>query len=111
MSEHTELPWKIEIRQNNIAILSGDKVVALMCVKPDNDHLYKPIVVEANAEYIVLACNSHKDLAERLFNNDKYAGGHGKMCHLLHYAASDPRGVCDCGFEELRAAIAKAKPK
>ena len=62
MTEHTELPWKIEIRQNNIAILSGDKVVALMCVKPDNDHLYKPIVVEANAEYIVQACNSRKDL-------------------------------------------------
>lgn len=64
MNEHTELPWKVEIRQDNICILSGDKVIALMCVKPDDDHLYKPIVVEANAELILRGCNNHKTLLD-----------------------------------------------
>ncbi len=62
-----------------------------------------------HCELAVLAVNSHDALVDRLFNEDKYAGGHEKNCHLLHYGAADPRGACDCGFKELKAALAKGK--
>ena len=68
--KHSPLPWKV----------SGQD---LLCVKENNDLLaevYSPVdqfvTPEANAAFIVLACNSHYDLVEALNNavTDLYDG-------------------------------------
>ncbi len=97
MSKHTEGPWKAEIRQNSICILSDTKAIALMCVKPDTDHLYKPAVVEANAHLIAAAPETTemlKDIAKRIADSEEWW-------------MSDPeRGGFD--LEAIEALIAKA---
>ncbi len=55
MSEHTELPWKhcsVTGGWDGIESNDGQLVAKLALNNP------------ANAEYIVLACNSHKDLLD-----------------------------------------------
>ena len=61
MSKHTELPWAHNI-QESLAVriesrdehgISNDGWIIAECVGPD---------AIDNVEYIVLACNSHKDL-------------------------------------------------
>ncbi len=100
MSDHTPTPWEArgaEIQSNDT------KEYIAECAMGDIKYDL------ANAEFIVLACNAHDALVERLFNDKEYAGGHKHICRLLHYGAADPRGVCDCGFEELKAALAKGE--
>lgn len=106
MSEHAKVPWKTKpcddsTPQAKLHIDIIDKNGALVaCVE----------IKDKDAKFLILACNSHKDLSSRLFDSEKYVGGHEKNCHQVHYGASDPRGVCDCGFTELKAAIAAAQP-
>ena len=57
MSEHTDLPWKLEEcdlhEEKHIDIRMVDADFLVACISD---------ITKANAEYIVRACNSHDDL-------------------------------------------------
>lgn len=55
---------------------------------------------KANAEFIVKADKYFDEVVERLKKYRRHHGHHGD-CRAVHYAAYDPRAVCDCGLVEL----------
>ncbi|KKM04383.1 hypothetical protein LCGC14_1764840 [marine sediment metagenome] len=106
MSEHAELPWKIVDGNRAGDVYVGNKDMHIAIVTPQ---LPGGSTAQANAEYIVLACNSRKDLlaaCKELF-----------LRVTMHYA--NHQDVCRLGEncpdkKALRlgeAAIENAKPK
>jgi hypothetical protein len=95
MTEHTKLPWEIRLdEKTGLPRIAGPKqdnglhqVVALFPILQEKE------IIEANAEYLVLAVNSHeglvevKEKAQALLNfiKEKYPddfkpGGRGYIC-------------------------------
>ena len=79
-------------------------------VHPIDKHLEgKPIyfaigVDVAEVVKVVLAESGHAGLCERLLDQNCIKG-HERDCRFIHYGEADPRGGCDCGFEELKARV------
>ena len=69
LSKITQGRWETTIIGNIVYIVSGHEEIAIICVKPDARHLYKPARMEANAKLIVHApqtLRQRNDLLELL---------------------------------------------
>lgn len=55
MSEYTKGKWEATIIGDVVYIVAAHKEIAIICIKPDAGHLYKPIEMEANARLIAAA--------------------------------------------------------
>lgn len=61
MAEHTETPWRVEeLQSGEVGIFAGAELVATAYIFPTY------LQQKANAEFIVLACNSHDAILEAL---------------------------------------------
>ena len=90
---HTEGKWETTIIGDCVYVVSGHKEIAIICIKPDTSHLYKPERMEANANLISAAPDFLQACKELIEN--------------------EPHGVTPYFDEALRkveAAIAKAEP-
>ena len=105
MSGHTPLPWTTRKARpghdRDVGIVApGCAGVIAECFEEFRAKGERhPEEAEANAEYIVRACNSHEELLEALRQIDNEAG-----CPAAEYMPALPRI-----WEIARAAIAKAK--
>ncbi len=93
MSEHTELPWETEGNASDAPdprwqIFNENQILAVTCGGND----------KANAEFIVLACNSQPDLLSLVERIKRHLDGGGSI--------QPENGV----HIAVRAVIKKAKP-
>jgi hypothetical protein len=58
--EHTEGKREVKIIGNEVCIVADNKLIAIISVKPDATHLYKPAEMEANA-YRLCRCDNNFD--------------------------------------------------
>ena len=79
MSEHTPIPWSVDDFGDQIAVVSGDRIIACMGFKEALD--------EANFAFIVKAVNNHKRLVE--------------------FVKEISYNRCHCGTTKARALLAK----
>lgn len=102
MSEHAELPWRVV---PTVGIRNDAGFIVFLNNKPfhytGQDERYEREVKEweGDAEFIVRACNSHKDLQAAC-----------KMCFTACYRSTADFLSTD-ELAKLAAAIEKAKPK
>jgi hypothetical protein len=93
--KHTPLPWHFQdeyIRADSENMDDSGNIVADVYVKPSSTH---DDIMQANAAFIVRACNSHYEMLAAL---------KGMLSIADRYT-----GVCLKEIDNARAAIAKAK--
>ena len=93
MNEHTKGKVEVTIINDIVYIVSAHKEIAIICIKPDAGHLYKPAEMEANANHIVdcwnafekdgLVENLRKQLKEYSLAIQKLAPRNSKMEEFL----------------------------
>ena len=104
--EHTKTPWAINTTLSHY--ISGTEVSPGLIAQCDAGDYARSIEEgEANADFIVLACNSHAALLKAC---KKYAT-HLDTCNLcsLIPLVKNGKKVCSCGFDKVQAAIDLAK--
>lgn len=126
MTEHTELPWT----SKGEAVYHQTPAGCLMVTRgPEWKNEAGHQLVKANAEFIVRACNAHKDLLDACENAVKQMGDapvqgcgewqRGLFCGLEDMEITDRYAACRYGYdkalskvqewiiEEIEAAIEK----
>ncbi len=124
MTEHTKLPWKV-VKDGTALVIYSDEydIVGVVDTSSNQD--------KANAQFIVLACNAHKELLAELESaiNDMESEPvqcvgdweKGLFCGLEDRSINDIYEACRYGYDaalekvqewvlcSFEAAIAKAK--
>ena len=121
---HTLLPWQVNFYPGSCALGVGiegaaDTVVSVTCSSCQGDD---PRLTEANAEFIVQACNAHDDLLAALkwaFSKARvegpvlYSGDKNWYCYSCRGGPSlnkeSIEHMATCPWDKARAAIAKAE--
>lgn len=102
MSEHTPLPWEAKFVPAQPSGMSTYEIVRVGCDVAIATVHYPGLPLEADAEFIVRAVNSHDDLLAAL---EGAQWGTEELCPSCGAFSQDGHGN-DCG---LASAIAKAK--
>ena len=99
-TKHTPLPWHFQdeyIRADSENMDDSGNVVADVYCKPSTTHAE---IMEANAAFIVRACNSHDELVAALESMMPERIGYGQSMSIDMYLNA---------VDKARAALAKAK--
>jgi hypothetical protein len=103
-SSHTPTPWFVAYREDGTPIIDAEYqphglVCELAKQYPQDDGVRSLDAEQANAAFIVRACNSHAALVEALEEIQRTADAH-PMIRLAHYVENWPK---------IRAALDAAK--
>lgn len=110
--KHSPTPWRVGIVDGGSPqrILEPTGKYIIRCW---NDSLIPVSEAEANALFIVTACNSHDDLLAALEEFVIIGDEHADTCSVqpTWVSGNAVQGPCDCRYGRTRAAIAKASPQ
>ena len=102
--KHTKGEWETTIINNMVYIVSAHREIAIICVKPDAGHLYKPIEMEANARLIAAAPKTAEQRDDLLANLEMLVR---LLCHPGSFVSAKDIDKAKAAIAEVKAEVNK----